>query len=411
MPRLGRGTPQRGAHLLPAPPTTRNPGALTQWAAALGALNSSPAKWLAIGDGVTEGQGAATRAARWIDAALATIRTSKSLTGGQGFVSAAYQVTGPDSPWAGTQVTASGVTSTGTTAGVGYRFRTLSPSGSTGGAFGTSAFGTAIFGGSTGGGTAGSVVFTVTGNSVDLWYLSEAASGQLSYRVDSGTTTTIDTAASHDLRVVSGIPLGATGSHTVTVAAASGTVYVTGLMVYSADAGSGVQLYDAARVGATTATYAGNPADFVDFATSVAPDLVTIELGYDDAASGISPATSGSNLSTIVATLRALPKAPSIVLVVGYHPSGASAVTSWPDYAAVQRRMAVVDTNLGLVDLTVPLPAADLSGSGLYRADGRYPNDTGHAAVAAQVANFVNLTVPVAPTVASGRFLLLAGAA
>lgn len=411
MPRLGRATPQRGAHLLPALPTSRNLGALTQWGTALSGLNSSAAKWLAIGADGTEGQGASTRANRWIDQALATIRTSKSVTGGQGWVSAAYQVTGPNSPWATSQVAYLGGASAATTAGVGYRYAILPP--------------------------AGSVTFTIAGNAVDLWFIAEATSGTLSYRVDAGPTTTIATAGTHDIRQVAGIGLGGTGSHTVTVTAAAGTVYITGLMVYSGDAGTGVQLYDAARVGVTSGMYAGSSTDLADVVSTVAPDLVTIELGINDAGVGIMPIATVANIQTIVTALRGLPKVPSIILVIppypamgsggltviagfglapfGTSPFGSGVITppvGWPDYVIALRRMAAVDSALAVLDLSLSLPAADTTGTGLYQTDGRNLNDSGHAAAAAQFVNFANLGVTVAPASAGrGQFFLMAGAA
>lgn len=433
MPIYGRSRPHTGADLIRALPASRNAEALGQWSTALATVTTAPVRWMAIGDGVTEGQGATTRANRWIEQALATIRTSKSVTGGQGFVSAAYQVTAPGSTWSASQVAYAGSVSTATTTGVGYRVAVLSTFAGGGGAefgaapfgaasfgkvsgsgFGTSAFGRSPFGrGTASASTPGSVTFTVTGDLVDLWYVGEPTSGSLTYRVDAGSDVSVTTTGAHDLRRISGIPLGATGSHTVTVTVSTGTVYVSGLTVYSGDAGSGIQLYDAARVGATSATYAGGLVDLTDTALTVAPDLVSIELGYNDAAAGITPGQTVSNIQQVISMLRALPKPPSIVLVIGYYPDG-SVLPNWSSYVPGLRRMAVTDPNLGLVDLSLSLPLADASGTGLYQTDGRYPNNTGHAQIAARFSDFTNVTIaappPPVPT-GAGRALLLAGIA
>jgi hypothetical protein len=261
--------------------------------------------------------------------------------------------------------------------------------------------------------TSGSVTFTVTGTAADLWYVSEQTSGSFTYKVDSGTPVTVDTAAVHDLRRISGISLGASGSHTVAVSVVTGPVYVTGLTVYGADTGTGVHLYDAARTSATSATYASNMGDITDMAAMIAPDLVTIALGYNDPAAGISPAQTVANLSTLIAMLRSLSKVPSIMLVINPYPSGSS-VANWPDFVPSLRRMAAIDSNLALLDLTLPMPLADTSGTGLYRVDGRNLNDTGHTQVASLFTAFANLNVTVLPgpsAAGSNRHLLLANAA
>lgn len=597
MRRYGRGKPHGGADFLLARPVARNADALTAWGTALSGLNFAAAKWLAIGDGITEGQGASTRANRWIDQTLATIRASKSATGGQGFVSAAYGVTGSDSPWASTQVTYGGAATTGTTAGVGYRHVQLAMGGAADpypGSFAPGETSPASSAGG-GGGTPGSVAFTVTGTSADLWYVSESTSGTFTYKVDAGSTVTVSTAGAHDLRTVNGINLGAVGSHTVTVTVTAGTVYIAGLMVYSGDAASGIQLYDAARNGITSSGYATDLPMVTDLASTVAPHLVSIELGSTDAAATVPPVTTVANIAALIAMLRALPRVPAIVLVIPHHPvptgSGTSTTTTtgfgtspfgtsafgvgvttttsgtsstgalprtgwtivadsqetagengaatnaidgdpatywhthwsggvedplphtltidmkaattvsavkylprsgggngtigqysvsvsidgatwgspvatgtwaddgsektasftdvsaryvrltaiteaggrgawssaaevnvvgttaaptagWPDYVTALRNMAVVDPSITLLDLSLALPAADASGTGLYRTDGKNLNDSGHSAVAAQFASLVNLNVIVAPGAtgtASGRHLLLAG--
>jgi lysophospholipase L1-like esterase len=564
MPILGRGRPHGPARVVPAPLISSNPGALTQWAAALTGLNSVPARWLAIGDGPTEGQGSSTRAGRWVDQVLSTIRTAKSVTGTQQFISAAYGVTGTDSPWANTGVVFAGSVSAAATSGVGSRIAVLSQGGTAAGQFGTSTFGTAPFGGTAGGSTAGSVTFTVTGTTVDLWYVSELSSGSFTYQVDSGTAVSVSTAATHDIKRITGISLGANTSHTVTVTVTAGTVYLSGLTVYGTDGGTGVHLYEAARTAATTATFAANTTDLADVAATVAPDLVTIQLGYNDVAAGIGPGTHRSNLLTIISTLRALPKVPSIALIIGHYPASLGSATSttgilprsgwtatadtqettaengaasnvldgnpssiwhtqysgvvstlphnividmrstsivsqlrylprpasgsangtigayqvhvstdgttwgspvasgtwiddatektasftgvsaryirltatteaggrgpwtsaaeinvvglipvttggWPDYVSVQRSLGVIDSNLGVVDLSLQLPLADTAGTGLYRTDGRHPNDSGHTAWATRIAAFTNVAVtPPVASPAAGRHFLMA---
>lgn len=413
MPLLGRTRPPGifGSARLPALQTTRNPGSLVQWATALAGLNSTPARWLSIGDGPAEGQGASTRANRWVDQVLSTIRTAKSSPTGQAFVSAAYQVTGPNSPWASTGVALGGSATAGTASGLGQRIVTLSQGGTSSGQFGTSAFGTAAFGGSSGGSTPGSVTFTVTGTTADLWYVSEATSGNFTYAVDGGTPVTVSTAGAHDIQRIGGITLGANTSHTVAVNLTAGTVYISGLTVYGLDSGTGIHLYDSARTGATSATFSSGIADVTDVAATIAPDLVTIAVGYNDGGAGIPPGQTAANVSTVITMLKALPKVPSIVLVINPYPAGA-AVADWPGYVPGLRSIPTVDPTIGLVDLTLTLPLADLSGTGLYRADGKFPNDSGHAAWAAQVAAFTNVTlIPAGVAATAGRQLLLSGIA
>lgn len=82
------------------PPPAGSP--LAHWSAALNDRANRPATWLAMGDSITEGQGASSRDNRWITRTLNGLRAAyptAGVVGGTGYLPGWYAVFGPDSPW------------------------------------------------------------------------------------------------------------------------------------------------------------------------------------------------------------------------------------------------------------------------------------------------------------------------
>jgi lysophospholipase L1-like esterase len=122
---------------------------------------------------------------------------------------------------------------------------------------------------------------------------------------------------------------------------------------------------------------------------TVAPDLVSIELGLNDQGGGLTPSQTVINIRQLIAALRGLPTVPSIVLIIAYTPDASTGITQWADYVTAMRMLAVGDGMLTAIDLSASMPAATTAGTGYYRTDGLHPNDSGHALIALQFAAIV----------------------
>lgn len=346
---------------------TGNP--LARWNTALTAAGSIRARWLAIGDSITEGQGASTKTNRWIDKALAGIRTTRGVSGGAGYVPGFYGTYASDSPWQSYSARSGTVSNDIWGANPGWRHITMS--------------------------TSATQTWTVTGTHVEIWYLGNG--GTFTWRVDGGSTTSVNTANggvyATNLRT-SVLSLGSAGSHTVTVAATTGPVYISGLVVFNGDSTAGVTLYDGGHTGHTSLDALGdvatNDPDQVATWTTIAPDLVSIELGFNDVPVPISPAQTVINLRQLIGDLRALPTSPSIVLIVGYTPDASNEGAAWlADHVPALRMLGAGDGTISVLDLAATMPAATLSGAGFYSTDGLHPNNSGHTEIANQFATLV----------------------
>ena len=81
---------------------TQRSFALEPWFAALANRDNAPAKWLAIGDSITEGMGASTNINRWTQRSLTGLRNRFATTGltggGFGFLPSHYDSTSMGQP-------------------------------------------------------------------------------------------------------------------------------------------------------------------------------------------------------------------------------------------------------------------------------------------------------------------------
>jgi lysophospholipase L1-like esterase len=313
---------------------------------------------------------ASVRSNRWIDLCLTRFRTfaGVSTSGGRGFVPTYYIA---DS-FTDSSIVRAGTNSASTTAGFGYRGRQL--------------------------GASGSVAWTVTGTSADIWYRQVSGGGSFTWKIDSGSTTTVSTAGA-DSWIKLNVSLGSSGSHTVTVARTVGTVTIGGLMVYNNDATAGVQLYDAAVAGIRTDQYLGNAAFdagtpeytlFKAAVATIAPDLISIFLGVNDSLQNAqTPTQCAANLTTLITDMKALAKRPDIVLIASYdQPDG----TSWSSYRTQIVNLAATQ-GVTLLDLYSLMPSASTT---TYYNDGIHPNDAGEIQIANHFSDVVDISAGVA---------------
>lgn len=345
---------------------------LGTWNTARAGAASTRAKWLAIGDSVTEGHGATTRASRYAEQALATLRTRAGVSGGGRTYNVRYNVFNESVAWASDSVSGNGTS------------QTLGP-------FGSRAV--SLDAGQ-------SITWTVSGSSAEIWFAQYSGAGSFTWAVDGGGTTSVNANNATSAYVPTTISLGSNGSHTVAVAFASGaTAYIAGLQVI--DGAGGVALYEAGLAGVDTAGYIGGQGDYQYTPASwdvMDPHLVTVELGLNDAfLDSADPRVMVRNLRTLIRDIRTVSTSPSVAIIAAYTPAAGvlASATPWAEYADALRLLAEADGMLALVDLDANMPAATTSGTGNYVTDGLHPNNTGHALIGSLIADVVSpLTSP-----------------
>lgn len=341
----------------------RDTGPLATWQRALDDRADEPATWLAIGDSLTEGQGASSREARWLGLAGADLRErfpTDGVTGGAGYLPARFAVQGPDSPW--------GSWATGSTAPLalqgdvpsfGHRSVDLAPG--------------------------QSAIYPVTGDGLDLWWA--PGGGTATWSVDGGAPETVDTGVDTAGGTTASAPLVteieglAPGDHAVTVTAVD-AVGLEGLTAYDGDRDAGVVTVDSARTGATIGTFLDDLPAFLERVERVEPDVVTLSLGINDAIQGRTPDQIADDYRALFDGLRGVGSSPSIVVLGEFVPgTSVAAVLPSPlaDYTAAVRG-AAAEAGAEYVGLEEALPADGLEG--LLSADGLHPSDAGQRRVA-----------------------------
>jgi lysophospholipase L1-like esterase len=352
------GEPTGGASTVAAPTAepTRASSELSDWATALDDRDDYPARWVAVGDSISEGMGASTVDTRWIDLTLDGLRErypTDGVTGGVGYRPAAFAVAPPASTWAKWASSSEGsVSASGRTADLGYRSVTL--------------------------GAGATTTYPFTGTDLDLWWTS--GRGTFSYAIDDGDATEVDTRDSMATSGITPVTGLASGSHTVTIHAHT-AVDIEGLTAFDGDRDRGISLFDSSRSGATARTFTADLPGFLDSIAATKPDLVTITLGANDAFSR-TPAQFEDDYRTLIDGLQSLDDPPSIMLMGEFVP-GTNLTEGLAgdagEYDAVVQRLAS-QTGSAYVDLADALP--DDGVASLLSADGVHPNDAGQRVIA-----------------------------
>ena len=350
-----------------AAPASAATSVTARWESALANRQAAPATWLAMGDSVVEGQGASTLAKRWINQALGLVRQADPTTGapgGVGYLAGWDYLYGPDSSWtpyAGRSGTVSNVSAP-------TSFGELTARLSRG----------------------GSQTYSITGTSADIAYDFVSGGGTLSYQLDGGQARTLSTsgAARPDAKIHVAFP--ATGTHSLRIAAASGTVYLEGVTAYNGDEAKGIRLVADAHAGFDSASYLADRANLNKLTAAAAPDLVTIDWGANDYLNAThTPAQLTANLQSEIANLRGLlvTKQPSIAVVLPYSFGTARNALgyAWADYGAAIRAVTAADPSVGLMDLS----AMSTTGGNISANDGIHPSDQGQAVLAGLAATYL----------------------
>lgn len=341
---------------------TQNAAALQKWRAALASRDFAPVNVVCLGDSITEGQGATTFERTYRQALLRRLRERfpvAGVTGGRGFIGAAK--TGFSSgTW---PVVTGGSPAIDQDRGPKRQAVILSAAGH-------------------------SLTFTIKGTSVDLMYARATSSGTISYTIDGGAATTLALAGG-TTALQSGqlarINLGTSGAHTLVVSYSSGgSCYIEGVVEYDGDETKGIRVHDAGHHGWTTATWS-NRGGFDYWMHSIRalnPDLLVLALMANDSTIPIAPATSLSNLKSILSILRGDAVNPSVLVVPMFQRSEVTA-TTWLGYVQAAYQLMAEDPLVSICDLSARMPAAGLGSNslGLY-ADTVHPTDKGHSMIA-----------------------------
>jgi lysophospholipase L1-like esterase len=339
-----------------SPQPTRASSELADWATALDARDDYSARWVAVGDSISEGMGASTVDSRWIDLTLDGLRErypTDDVPGGVGYRPAAFAVAPPASTWARWASSSEGsVSASSRTADLGYRAVTL--------------------------GAGATTTYPFTGTDLDLWWSS--GRGTFDYTVDDGEAIEVDTRdsmATSGITSVTGLDAGA---HTVTIHAQT-PVDLEGLTAFDGDRDRGITLFDSSRSGATARTFTADLPGFLDSIAATKPDLVTITLGANDAFSR-TPDQFEDDYRTLIDGLQSLDDPPSVLLMGEFVPGTnltEGLAGDAAEYDAVVQRLAA-ETGSAYVDLADALPADGVAS--LLSADGVHPNDAGQRVIA-----------------------------
>lgn len=349
--------------------------AFRKFRADLAAADSAPCRILTLTDSIGEGHGLSSYLKRWPHLLGVKLRARyQTITASLGYI-ATQMATGQTADW---PVVAGGSSSN---SGLGVRGRVLTSGTPT-------------------------IVFSVSGQAyVDLVYFKGTSGGTFSWKIDSGSTTNIDTssgAVSNTSFNRTRLTLPDTGAHTVTVQRVSGTVIFEGFIGLNSD--NGITVYEGGHGGAATGLFL-SPSSQLGYLRNqlagIQPSLVILELGPNDFAGSapVSAATFRTNLNTLVSEIKSqVTNDPSILLVCAYEliaGPGVTPVDPWPSFRSQMYDLAASDDDIAIYDLGPrirPVAANDTARGMLQSTESprpAHPTDAGAAYIADALYEFL----------------------
>lgn len=236
-----------------------------------------------------------------------------------------------------------------------------------------------------------SATLSFTGTSFQIHYRQgDVTSIPFTITVDGGAPSTVTpgTTGGGNVRGVSTSSTLAHGLHTVVVAPVNpaNTMIIYGATIRDGDETSGVRCYNAGLSGATSTSYLNTPGNaWTDQQTVTGdPSLVTIDLATNDYNGGINPSLTQTNLTSLIANVKAACTiTPSFLLVIPAQIFVTSPTFAYTGYVAAIRAVAAADpTNVAVLDLTeffIDVPAVGNAFTrGLINSDQIHPSDAGH---------------------------------
>lgn len=333
---------------------------------------TTPCNWLALGDSVTEGStnGVVTSnilPIRWVNVLLATLQTQYTAgVGGPGFLRTYYE-----------HVTAGALT--GSAAGANYW---TSGGGGTGVSNDTRAFGSQTYN------AAANEVITLhyTGTSFMLQF--DLGGSSFTVNVDGGGAVTVTPGAGSTMQGTYSSPVLSHTAHTAVLTPTAGqALKVRGAFIYDSDESTGIHMWEHALGGQTSTQYiaAGKPGTVTGLTDPLAlcinPVLVTIMLCINDFIFAVNPATSTSNIQTLISNIRSLCTNNPVFLLcipfeVGQFYGSPPYTYAWQQYVAAIKAVAAADpTNICWIDCT---PGFTVPSAGNSYDGGRFGTDLTH---------------------------------
>lgn len=349
---------------------------LRKWYAALANRHYSPAKIAVIGDSLSEGVGASVFGRAWVPQTLARLRNRfpvSGVAGGQGFVASW------DNPGYGggapsyTYPVGQNSGSYSQTQGFAMKSNTLVATGD-------------------------QMNYTFVGTSVHVWYIKQTTGGTFSVTID-GTVvqSSVVTAGTLGGAVWTSAAL-TPGTHTILVTriagGGGGTILFNGFRIFNGDESAGIQMFNGGQSGLTSGNFltnATNADSWAPWLTTIAPQLVILELGLNDWAQNVAMATFQSNMASLLSTIRtAAGTDPSIIIYAAteanYDPSYTQ---TFAQLYAAWKAIVAADSKTCLFDLTTRIPAPITDTSDSYYYDTLHPSDKGHSAIADRLVSFL----------------------
>lgn len=323
-----------------------------------------------LGDSITEGQGVSAFTSRWIANCNRAFRiayptTANGSSGGLGFIPIAStgesSYTWPVTLASGTPATADlGPVRACAAATAAASWTWTAPAGTT---------------------------------SVKVMYYDSITAGSFAYKVGSGGTTTVSNAGSATDLLTASITI--TSGQVLTIAWASGTVYIDGIMHYAGDETSGVTWHGCGHFGWNTGTGASgwNQAEtsgrnWAQCYASAFPNVgaLAFMLGVNDARTGsggigVTASAFQSSLSSLVSTIQGasgtLAGLP-LIFIAPYQVNDTFAdAGGWPAYVTAIRAISAGIAKSHVIDLNYRMPSVASVPS--YYADNLHPASLGAA--------------------------------
>lgn len=338
------------------------------WRKAVAEMATRTAKWLAIGDSITEGTGVTTHADTWLYRSALKIRDAypaiaANTKDSRGWTPVAGNSSTLTAPW--TIAANGGSFNSDSTFG----FRWIKSTQITNGA---------------------TITGTVVGTSIDVWWTQGSATGAFTVKVDSGAAVAYGGSSSPTKDgFVQRISLGASGSHTVVITApASASAFISGVTVYDGNENAGIVTLNAGVHGVTSTTWnnAANSANWKQNITTLNPDLVTILLGANDYTTSAGRIVFSDNIKNIVKVIRDNTAGWPTIGLISCYKQNVSAVPAWEHYQYGLER-AAAEIGCAYFDLRTKMPdvgsAQDTQG---YYYDTVHPNVAGNEKMATEIS-------------------------
>lgn len=243
--------------------------------------------------------------------------------------------------------------------------------------------------------TNATVTYTVHGTALDVWF---AAGGSFTYSVDGGAySSSISTSGWNANGQIQQVALGASGTHTISIRRASGTVRLLGFTVFDGARDKGVAIFDACH-------WAAQTIDFWDYSNSsapqnakltrciqlVAPQLVVMNTLINDAGNigqqGVSECM--ARLTGMLGAIQAAAPDASIAFCQPYNQAPDSQLLSDGNTIGDLKSAIAnfVSTNaLCYINLSANMPPTYDDPDGYYQSDGMHLTDAGNVVAAGLV--------------------------